>query len=174
MAGTPRVEVKEHGYKSEVRALREEHNKVITDLETLRAAGVIVVSYEVEDLGVGADIAAGNPRDIFVNPLGQLTCIQANVCFTDATTGVDGSNTLVIDVFRSGGLDVSLTRTTNAGASDIAAMTITTATLAAGGVVSLAVTQGATADAGRFRVELIFVPSAVAAAAGLTAATVNA
>jgi len=52
MAGTARTPVKEHGFKSEVVALREEHNKVVTDLETLRAAlsaGGVTLVNELRD-----------------------------------------------------------------------------------------------------------------------------
>lgn len=59
MAGTARTSVKEHGFKSEVVALREEHNKAVTDLETLRAAiqagGVTLVNEMRDDMSAATN-----------------------------------------------------------------------------------------------------------------------
>lgn len=52
MAGTARTARKENKEGSEVRALREELNKVVTDLETLRAALDTVADQLDADLGV--------------------------------------------------------------------------------------------------------------------------
>lgn len=73
MAGTPRTEVKEHGFKSEVRALREENNNQITDLEVLRKISKLLLRDRVQPGdaalgGIGLDIdAAGTVPDAETN-----------------------------------------------------------------------------------------------------------
>ncbi len=85
MAGDPRIATVEHSTKSEVRALREELNKVVTDLEKLRAAsqaGGVVLVNEIRD-----DISAGSP-----NYRAIITELQADHGTT--VTAVDEGKTL--------------------------------------------------------------------------------
>ncbi len=68
MSGAPRVVTKEHGFKSETRALREEFNKLILDVERMRAFmrgsqdGVVNVEF-VASAGCGLAKDA-NPEDL--------------------------------------------------------------------------------------------------------------
>lgn len=108
----------------------------------------------VENLAAGADIA---DRLVWVVPCPGCRIVQAKI-FGPASTGIDGSNTLVVAL--KGGSDTlfSLTRTANTVADTAYDLTEQTSAtlpreLAAGTSVKLSVTQGATADMGAFYVQ---------------------
>jgi hypothetical protein len=75
MAGTARVARRENGTGSEVRALREELNKVITDLETLRASLALTHTMLDADSVGSADYASSNTA---VDAAGDMTAATVN------------------------------------------------------------------------------------------------
>jgi len=112
----------------------------------------------VEDLGAGADIAARAVHSFDQ----QAWIVAARVC-NQATvaTGIDASNTLVIALAVTAGAVAGKTYNNTvtfpgANAQDSLG-TITNPNCPKGDVMTLAVTQGATANAGPFLVEVDFV-----------------
>lgn len=148
-------------------------NKAIDDLATLRAGAPQLHSYEVDPGAAGTDISA---KPVFVAPVASTVQDSVKVICTDATVGVDASNTLVLTLRNiTEGVDVATaTRTATNSAGDVIALTLTAANadLAAGDVLGLTVTQGATADAARLTFQFETQRQTVDAAGDLTAAKV--
>lgn len=145
-------------------------NRLVDDVELVRAgANRHLFSHEVDPGAAGTDISA---RGVFVAPAALTILDSVKALATDAITGVDGSNTLVLTLRNiTEGVDVAtVTRTTTASANTVIALTLASANadIAANDVLGLTVTQGATADAARlmFQFEYAF---ATADAADLTA-----
>lgn len=113
-----------------------------------------MLTYQVEDLSAGSDFTAR----IIWSPSVACYITAIKVLWYAATVGVDGSNTLVIDVANAtqsvtiGTLSRTATNTANTASS----LTLTEANqdVAASDVVTLAVTQGATANAGTFGIQI--------------------
>jgi hypothetical protein len=107
-----------------------------------------VITYQVEDLAAGADIAA---RPLFVVPVGfTFEITAAQIIAQGASAGIDDANTSVVDI--TVGADTVVTKTYNTGsqppASGAAASlgALANTALAAGDIIALSVTNGATAD----------------------------
>lgn len=127
-------------------------HEAIVQLNTVES----VVHTDIEDLAAGADITAR----AFWSPRVASYILGARVIFQGATTGVDGSNTLVIDLTNATqGVTIgTLTRTATNTANSTASLTLTAAyqDVAADDVICFAVTQGATADAGKMRLQVTY------------------
>lgn len=156
------------------RDLLIQFNKVITDLETLRAGTRYPVRYQVEDLSAGADIAAWA---VFKAPVAMTVLDTCKVVHCAASSGVDGSNTAVLTIRNiTEGVDVaSATLTANASANTASDLTLTgaNADIAANDVLGIVVTQGAAADLAAIIFQWEMRPQTVDAAADLTAAQVG-
>lgn len=146
-------------------------NTLIDDVEKVRAAANRhLFSHEVDPGTAGTDIAA---RAVFVAPAALTILDTVRVIATEAITGVDGSNTLVLTLRNiTEGVDVAtVTRTTTASANAVITLTLATANadIAANDVLGITVTQGATADAGRLRFQWEYAFATADTAADLTA-----
>lgn len=111
-------------------------------------SGKEVISYQVEDLGAGADI---DTRPIFVVPVGfTFTITAAAILPQAASAGIDDANTAAVSVEKGGVAIASKTFDTanqpaaKGAVTDLGA--IVGGVLAAGDVVQLSVTQGAAAN----------------------------
>ena len=111
-------------------------------------SNVQVVSYQVEDLAAGVDIAN---RPIFVVPAGYTFDITAaQIIMQGASAGIDDDNLAAVSI-ELGGVAIAAVEYDTAGqpaASGAAGSlgTITEGLLAAGDVLQLSVTQGVAAD----------------------------
>ena len=104
------------------------------------------VSISIEDLGAGSDIA---DRGVFAAPY-PLQILEAKIVPWAASAGVDGSNTLVVDLKNLTATETigTVTSTTNLAAATPVDLTLTSAhtDVAANAVLGVSVTQGATAN----------------------------
>lgn len=104
----------------------------------------------VENLSAGADIA---DRVVWVTPC-KVRIVSA-IMYGPASSGVDGSNTLVVAVKVGSTTLFTVTRTGNLSADTQYALTESNVTeIAAGTSVLLSVTQGAAADIAGLSVQL--------------------
>lgn len=126
----------------------------LNDSEYLSATRTIV--HRVENLAAGADFTQ---RAIFRCPF-PVELVEAIVLPEANSAGVDGSNTVVVDVTNITGsvTMATVTSTTNYAANTPVTIAITAANRYGAGddVIGLAVTQGATADTNGFTVQLTF------------------
>lgn len=110
--------------------------------------------YQVEDLGAGVDFTAR----IIWSPSVASYITAIKVLFYAATASVDVSNTFVVTVANATSAVTigTLTKTTTSTANTAASLTLTAANqdVAASDVITLAVTQGATANAGTFGIQI--------------------
>lgn len=174
MAGTTTKSRDNLGIRGAVRDMGVNFNKLVDDAETLRAANRILVTHEVDPGSAGTDISA---RAVFVAPVALTILDSVKVIATEATVGVDGSNTLILTLRNiTEGVDIAtVTRTATNSANDVIALTLAAANadVAASDVLGLTVTQGATADAGRLVFQFEYQPQTADAAADLTAAKIG-
>ncbi len=106
--------------------------------------------YRVEDLAAGADIAA---RPVFVAPAEGAEITKIGIVPEGASAGVDNANTAVFAVADAAANAIA-SKTFNTATQppasgvygDLGSLTAANAILTANEVVTLAVTQGATAD----------------------------
>lgn len=156
------------------RDLLIQFNKHVDDTEVLRAGIRMLHRHEVDPGTAGTDISA---RAVYVASVAMTVLDSVKVICTEATVGVDGSNTLVLTLRNiTEGVDVAtITRTATNSANDVLSLTLTAANadLAANDVLGLTVTQGATADAGRLVFQWETRPQTVDSAADLTAAKIG-
>lgn len=149
-------------------------NKAVDDLEALRAGTRILFRHEVDPGAAGVDITA---RAVFVAPVALTVLDTVKVIFTEASVGVDGSNTLILALRNiTEGVDIAtVTRSATNSANDVVALTLAgaNADVAANDVLGITVTQGATADAGRLTFQFEYRPQTIDAAADLTAAKIG-
>ena len=181
MAGTTKTITREWGLVAgatstypALAALYEEFNKVITDLETLRAGIRNAFVYQHEQLAAGVDISA---RPIFKAPV-ALTILDSVLYLpVGDSAGIDGSNTLIVTLRNiTEGVDVAtITRTTNltGGTSIAVTLTAANADIAVNNVLGLTLTQGATADVDIGALQFEWRPQTVDAAADMTAAALS-
>lgn len=109
-----------------------------------------VFAYELEDLAAGADISA---RPIFALPTNGGEILAARFLPQGASAGVDNSNTAVI-ALKDGDGNTIVSKTYNTATQppasgvtgDLGTISTTHGILTAWEVVTLSVTQGATAD----------------------------
>jgi hypothetical protein len=174
MAGTAE-RIEKIGTTGSVTArLVENVNDLIDDVELVRAATRSVVSYDIEDLAAGADIAA---RAIYVAPRASTIIDSVRVIHEAASAAVDGSNTLVVTLRNiTEGVDiasVTKTATTSANVADTLTLTAANADIASGDVLGIVVTQGASADAAKMILQFEVQPQTVDAAGDMTASKIS-
>lgn len=179
MAGTTTSSRRGRGVGSETDAsvlhdLIVQHNAAVDDLATVRGGVRAMHRHEVDPGSAGTDISA---RSVFVASVAMTVLDSVKVICTEATVGVDGSNTLVLTLRNiTEGVDIAtITRTATNSANDVLSLTLTAANadLAANDVLGITVTQGATADAGRLVFQWETQTQASDAAADLTAAKIG-
>jgi hypothetical protein len=114
------------------------------------AAKTQVLTYRIEDLAAGVDIA---DRVLRVVPAGQsYTLVKASIIPEGAAAGVDAGNTCVVTLKNGANTIVAKTYNDatplpNAGVEgDLGALDATHKIMAAGASLKLSVTNGATAD----------------------------
>ena len=174
MAGTTTKSKQSQKIGADVGQLVVQHNLLIDDIETLRAAARSVVQYEADPGTAGTDITA---RAIFVAPAALTILDSVKVLFTEASVGVDASNTLVLTLRNiTQAVDIAtVTRTAVNSANDVVALTLTAANAdaAASDVIGITVTQGVTADAARLSFQFEYQLQSADAAADLLAAKIG-
>ena len=113
-------------------------------------------SYQVEDLAAGVDISA---REIWQTvPFGATSDItRVEFHFEEATTGIDGSNSVLIRVSGPAGAVADTTLSGNVAAGATLVPTLTNQTgFAPGSNITLTVTQGTTANVGLLSVFIYY------------------
>jgi hypothetical protein len=126
------------------------------DFRKLKGAMVNNVLYFIEDLAAGADIA---DRPFFVVPTGYKFVVESAKIISQGTAaGIDDSNTAVILIengsnqIASKTFNATVTFPASGAVADMG--TITNATLAAGELLTVSVTNGATANTPLFGVQV--------------------
>lgn len=174
MAGSDRPVDAELADQQPYVELREEHNKVVDDLEALRAASKQLFSYRVEDLSANGDITE---RAFFVAPAAITILDSVRALHEAASTGVDGGNTAVITLrnITAGENIATVTLSSDATANAATSLTLAgaNADVASGEVLGIVVTQGTTADLARFNLQFEFQLQTVDAAADMTAGDIT-
>lgn len=175
MAGTTTTSRENHGLSGgSDRDVIVEHNKLVDDVELVRAATRQVVSYDIEDLAAGADIAA---RAFYIAPRASTVIDSVKCVYEAASSAVDGSNTTVIKLRNiTEGADVAtvtLTATTSANAAESLTLVSAAADIAANDVLGVVVTNGATADTPKMILQFEIQPQTVDAAGDMTAAKIG-
>jgi hypothetical protein len=112
--------------------------------------GARLLSYQVEDLGAGASISA---RSIFAAPAEGARITKAAIVPQGAAAGVDAGNTVVVALQDQGGNTICTKTYDNVTIppedkvyDSLGAIHATHGVLTANEVVTLTVTQGATAN----------------------------
>lgn len=126
----------------------------------LQTLGARVDMIHIEDLAAGADIAA---RAEWAAPAGGATITKIGIVPKGASAGIDNSNTAVVAVADAAANSIVSktydTATQPPAASTYADLgTLTNATLTANEVVTVAVTQGATANLPAFLLVVEWTP----------------
>lgn len=174
MAGTTTKSRPQFYKGTDVADLVVQFNKVIDDLATVRSGVRTPVRYEADPGSAGTDITA---RAILVAPVALTILDSVKVVCTEATVGVDGSNTLVLTLRNiTEAVDIAtITRTATNSANDVLSLTLTAANadVAANDVLGVTVTQGATADAGRLMFQFEYQLQSADATADLLAAKIG-
>lgn len=120
-------------------------NDLAVQYNTLRQSA----QYMVEDLAAGAAITA---RAVWCAPASGAAYVhEAYVLHEAASVGVDGSNTSVLTLRNiTQGVDIAtVTLSATNSANDKSTLTVSNGALAAGDVVGVVVTNGATANPGK-------------------------
>lgn len=119
-----------------------------------------VLSYQVEDLAAGADIA---DRVIFVAPAGiDVTLVSASIVAQGNAAGVDDSNTCVVKLSDGANTIVEATYDADPGfpaaatATSLGTLSADYKALAAGEKLYLSVTNGATANPPAFMLQVVY------------------
>lgn len=156
-----------------LRSLVINFNKLVDDVEVLRAVSLIRVSYEHEELAAGVDISA---RPIY-QAIGAETVTSVKYIPRGNSAGIDGSNTLVLTLRNiTEGADVAtVTVSTDLVGGTPVTVTITAANadIAASDVLGITVTQGATADVTLGIFQVLLQRQTVDAAGDMTAAKIG-
>lgn len=117
---------------------------------------VQTASVRVENLAAGADLT----ERVFFRAKYPIEVLECEILPEAASVGVDGSNTEVITLRNITAAEdiATATSTSNWAANTPIAMTVTAANsdVAADAVIGIVVTQGATADAGQFVVQMTY------------------
>lgn len=174
MAGTTLKRHSHYGMvESPTRDLVIQHNAVVTDLETLRAASRFRFQYMVEDLGAGADISAR----AFTIMEAAATIESVKAVHEANSAGIDGSNTMVLTLRNiTEGVDVaSVTVTADVTGNTASTLAITAgnADIAANDILGVVVTNGAAANPGKINFVVVGHYQTVDAAADMTAAAIG-
>lgn len=122
------------------------------------AASDQVVNVPVEDLAAGADIAA---RPVAALPT-AMTLVSASLLAQGAFAGIDAGNTMVVDI-KDGAGNTIITKTYNNvtvpvanAANDLGTPDATQKLLTANEVVTMSITNGATANPPAMVLQLTF------------------
>lgn len=120
-------------------------------------AGVVnVFNYKIEDLAQGGDITA---RAFFQAPR-PCRVLDARIIPEAASTGVDGSNTLLVQLYNitQSAAVAAVTRTADLAANTPVALTVaaSAAEIEEDDVLGIVVTQGTTANAGTFVLQVTY------------------
>jgi hypothetical protein len=124
------------------------------------AALVHQTQVDVQDLAADGDQAA--LATWF--SAGKVTLISVGLALVGSSAGIDGSNTVAVTV--ANGANTIVTKTygatppTNNAVNDLGALSATYKEVAAGGVVNLAITQGATANLPPCKLVIRYIPRA--------------
>lgn len=173
MAGTTTKSTVTTSREGDVASVIVEHNKLVDDVEAVRAASVATHLYAVEDLAAGADIAA---RGLYQAQAAE-TVVDARVVPFGTGAGIDAGNSSVITLRNiTEGVDIAtVTQTAAFTANTPVALAITAANadVAASDVLGLVVTNGATADTPAFVLQFAVQRQTVDAAADMTAAKIG-
>lgn len=174
MAGTTVTDViKDYAPGSVMDKVVTQVANVVTDLATLRGSVIREISYLVEDLAAGADITAR----AFYRADAALTFTSCYAIQEANSAGIDGSNTAVITLRNiTAGEDIAtITLSADVVANAATAVTIQAANadVAAGAVIGVVVTQGATANLGKFTLLAFAQRQTVDAAADLVTAVIT-
>ncbi len=171
MAGTTTKDGDFFGLPGGQRNLVIQYNKLVDDVEVLRAALSPHFQYEHEDLSADADISA---RPIWVAPA-AVTVTSVVYLPRANSTGVDGSNTVVVTLrnITASANVASITRTTNFAAGTPVTVTLSTAAVAASDVLGITVTQGTNADVAQGILLVHYQRQTVDAAGDMTAAKIG-
>lgn len=175
MAGTTTKSRENHGLSGGTdRDVIVEYNKLVDDVELVRAGARQLVSYDIEDLAAGADIAA---RAIFVAPRASTVLDSVKCVYEAASAAVDGSNTTVVtlrNITEAVNIaSMTLTATTSANAAESLTLTAANADIAANDVLGVVVTNGATADTPKMILQFELQPQTIDAAGDMTAAKIG-
>jgi hypothetical protein len=117
-----------------------------------------VISYQIEDLAAGADIAT---RAVFECPTGKkITITDAKIISQGSASGIDNSNTCVVQILN--GTNSIVSKTYNATTAFLAnnvsgslgTLSSTYKVLAAGEKLHLVITNGATANPPAFMLQV--------------------
>lgn len=132
----------------------------VTLAKLAATAKQFVLSYQVEDLAAGADIAN---RVIFAAPAGlDVTLVSAAIIPQGAAAGIDDSNKCVIalsdgtSAIVSKEYDADPVFPAAAAVTDLGALDETAKVLAAGEKLYLSVTNGATANPPGFMLQVVY------------------
>lgn len=129
---------------------------LVRQYDELWLSGVQTQDTLVENLAAGGDIT----ERVFWRAPYPCYVYEAEILPVAASVGVDGSNTVLVTIqnITQGVAIATVTSTTNYVANTPIALTVTTANadIAAGDVIGLIVTQGATADTAGFVVQFTY------------------
>jgi hypothetical protein len=132
----------------------------VTPAKLSAAAGARILSYQVEDLAAGADIAG---RVIFAAPTGvDVTMVSAAIIPQGAAAGIDDGNKCVIaltdgtNTIVSAEFDANPAFPAAAAVTDLGALDGTHKVLSAGEKLYLSVTDGTTANPPAFMLQIVY------------------
>ena len=149
------------------------YNLLVDDVAALRNALGRTVTYQVEDLSAGTDIAA---RAILRAPA-AITVASCHAIHEANSAGIDSGNTAIIALRNiTEGVDVAtITLVADVLANTATSVTVTAANVdvASADILGIVVTQGATADLGAFTLQFQFIHQTVDAAGDLLAAKIG-
>jgi hypothetical protein len=140
---------------------------IFTPEQLSAAANTRVLVVAIEDLSAGADIAA---RTILYAPAGtDITLVSAGIIPLGSSAGVDDGNTAVI-ALADGDAAAIVTKTYNTGTQppaagtigDLGALSGTYKVLSAGEKLTVAVTQGATANLPALYLQIVYTAATAA------------
>jgi len=111
---------------------------------------------DLPDLAAGVDIAA---EVVFRAPVGGMRVFAVRVIFRTATVGVDGANSLQIDLNGPDG-EIATTGAlvANQAANAVLSPAVANPRADAGEDLTIDITQGATADIGRAQIQVDYRP----------------
>lgn len=174
MAGTTTSSYDNLGLAGAIRDTTVQLNKLVDDVEKVRAGAVRTISYTHGELAAGAGIAA---RAVYQAKAAE-TVLDSVVYIPEGNSaGVNGSNTLVLTLRNiTEGVDIAtVSLTTNLTANTPQALTLTAANadIASGDVLGIVVTQGALADVTTGTFQFDMQRQTIDAAADLTACKIG-
>jgi hypothetical protein len=173
MAGTTLTQYSK-GSPGERKLLKAEQNRVIDDLEKLRATIKRRYRHDPGNLAAGADISGG-VADVAID---AETVVAARLLHKTGSAGVDASsNTVVVSLQNNttGQTIGTATITANSTAGTVTTLTLNPSFVAvnANAIYGITITQNGVADLNVVELQWEAVPQTIDAAADLLAAKVN-